>query len=97
MTLKDRILAAGIENCFFILKFQPLNTVFGLIAYTSSGDPEIEMVAVIDEKRYKVSEGYKLTLKPILYPQFAKESYYFSDLEHMIRDGQVKFCIKQTL
>lgn len=96
MTLKEKILAAGIENCFFILKMKPLNTLF-FISYTSSSDPEVEAVAKIDEKRYKVEDGYKVTLKPLNYPRLAKEDFYLSDLEHMINDGQVKFLVQQTI
>ncbi len=81
----------GIKNLKFLVKMRPIQSYFGIIHLTSSSDPEILMVCEIVEDRYKVSEGYKLTLQSI--EQFPKikgrESYYISDLNSIIEDGHI--------
>lgn len=93
--LTKTILEHGVENVYFIAKTQPLNRVLG-ISYTSSSDPEVEMLCKINTDRYKVEEGYKLTLQPI-YDGFATEHYYVSDLESIIKRGHIKLLIQQPV
>jgi hypothetical protein len=87
------ILDNGIENVFFMAKTRPLNRVLG-ISYTSSSDHEVNMLCKINTERYKIEEGYKITLEPI-YEGFAKEDYYVSDLESIIQSGHIKVLIQQ--
>lgn len=94
--LQNRILEVGVENCMFIVPMKPVQTVFGLFAYTSSDDPDFDVPAVINEDRYPVEKGYKITLKST-YEKFGKQHFYLSDLEHMINDGRVKFFVQQKL
>lgn len=92
--LKEIIEENGIENVMFIADMKPLNTILGF-GFTSSSDPDFAVPCKISEKRYKVSEGYKITLQPI-YPQFASENYYQSDLQMMINQGMVKMFIQES-
>jgi len=93
--LTETILKNGIDNMYFITEVKPLRTAL-FISYTSSSDPDIEMLCSIDEERYQVKDNYKITLKPI-YDGFAKEHYYISDLEQMINSGSIKMLVNFKL
>ena len=92
MRLLEQIQKVGIENCIFLVPMRPVNVYFGILALTSSSDPEIIVPAKICEKRYKLSDKYKITLKSI-YERFGTEHFYISDLEQMIKDGTIKFYV----
>jgi len=88
--LKEKIVKAGIDNVLFFVPMKPLNKVFGLnFSYKSSNDVEIMVPAMIDEKRYKVSDNYKIELKSI-HENFGSESFYMSDLIKLLEQGSVK-------
>jgi len=87
--LKEKIVKAGIDNVLFFVPMKPLNKVFGLISYTLSNDVEIMVPAMIDEKRYKVSDNYKIELKSI-HENFGSESFYMSDLIKLLEQGSIK-------
>lgn len=95
-TLMELINEYGVENIYFLVKMNPIRTVFGLISYTDSSDPEIPMLCNIDETRYKVSDNYKITLKSVeqIKGIVGREHYYISDLQLMIRQGNVQVFIK---
>ena len=93
MNLKEKIEAAGIENCMFLVPMTPLNTVFGFIAYKSSSDKEVVVPAKISEDKHKIKDDYKITLKSI-YEKYGKEHYYISDLELLIENGDVEFFVR---
>jgi hypothetical protein len=95
MNLTETILKHGIENILFMAPVSPLHRFMG-ISYTTN-DGKFMMPCVIDEKRYKVLEHYKITLKPVHYPSFATEHYYISDLKLAIQQGTVQMFIKAKL
>lgn len=93
MTLSDNALVRtvkkhGIHNIHFKMKSRPINVIMG-IGFTSSSDPEIEVMCEISEKEYSLEEGYKVTLQPFA-PIFARENFYQSDLISLIRQGSIK-------
>lgn len=88
MSLQEKIKDAGIDNILFLVPMKPVRSLLW-IHYTSSDDEEVLVPAKICESRYKVSEGYKITLKSI-YPRFGKESFYISDLTLLIKNGTVQ-------
>jgi hypothetical protein len=96
MKLKELIAKHGVESVLFFLPMSPIQTVFGLISYTSSSDPQIKMLCSINEDRYKVKDGYKITLQSIeQFPRIrGKEHFYISDLESIIKDGNCEVLIK---
>lgn len=94
-SLKNIILNAGISNVMFLIPMRPIHTIF-FISYTSGEDKTILVPAVIDESRYKVKEGYKITLKSI-YESFGSESFYQSDLKKIIEDGHVQMFVNVKL
>jgi hypothetical protein len=70
INLIDYINNNGKENCLFVVPM--------------SLDNVIQMVdCVIDESRYKINKGYKITLKP-LNNLYYSETFYISDLELII-------------
>lgn len=91
--LKDIILKHGIENVTFEVSMRPLQYIplVGM-AFTSSSDEPQQVTAIIDESRYKVSDGYKITLKAIQ-EGFGRIHYYQSDLESIIKDGHAKMIV----
>lgn len=93
MDLTKKILEVGVENCLFLVPMRKLNTIFGLLSYTSSSDPEIIVSAKINEDRYKVNDNYKITLKSI-YEGFETKHYYISDLKKLIIKNEIEFYIK---
>lgn len=86
----------GVENLCFLVNMKPIRSVFGMFSYTSSGDPDILMICKIDESRYKVADNYKITLKSIeqIKGLHGSEHFYISDLQSMIRSGNVSVLLK---
>lgn len=95
MTLKDRIINVGIENCLFIVPMKPIRSILGF-KFTNSNDPEYNVPCRIDESRYKIDDNYKITLICDYQKEFGKESYYLSDLQLMINRGTIEFYIKSN-
>ena len=87
MYLKDKILEIGVGKCMFIAPFRPVSTIMG-ISFTSSNDPTFDLPATINEKRYKVDDGYKITLECTI-SGFGKEHFYQMDLKYLIEKGIV--------
>jgi hypothetical protein len=104
--IKGLIQKHGKEKVRALIKLRPLNVYMGLIAVTSSSDPEVPILCEVDEKRYKVEEGYKIGWKPIepFGPKpemkmvscngFASETFYQGDFDSMVKDGQIKVYVE---
>lgn len=71
----------------FFFKSRPLRNCIGF-EWTSSEDAEVEVAGTIVENRYKLSEEYKVTLKPHN-PAYAAHHFYTTDLRQLIAKGQV--------
>lgn len=93
LSLKEKIEKAGIENCLFLVPMQPVQTIFGLISFTSSEDEEKIVPAKICENRYKVEEDYKISLRSID-PKYGVQHYYKYDLRQLIDQGSIEFFIR---
>ena len=69
-------------------KLEPLAlNLFG-IGMKSSNDPQTWVEAKIVEDRYKVDEGYKVTLEA-LDPYYGRENYYQEDFISLIKSGNI--------
>lgn len=77
--------AQGVDRLRFFIPVRPLHSYFGIIHCTSSSDEPVIKECVADETRYnrKVTEGYKIILRP-LDPTFAYEEFYQTDLQNLI-------------
>lgn len=73
------------EKHYFVL-MHPIENVFGLIFYTSSNTREKFVECEIVEDRYKVSDGYKVTLKSIE-PGYGWEHFYQEDFLSLLEKG----------
>lgn len=82
------ILHDGIENVRFFVPMHPLEGIAEFVTFTSSTTPEYLIECKIDETRYKVKEGYKITLKAIN-PAFGWDHYYTCDLFSLIKSGHI--------
>jgi hypothetical protein len=65
MDIKALIEKHGKDKIRALIPSRPVNVYCGLIAITSSRDPAFPILCEIDEKRYKVEDGYKIGWKPI--------------------------------
>ena len=94
--LQKKIEEIGIDNCMFIVDFQPVHTILGLISYTSDTDEYIKLPAIIVEDRYKISDGYKITLKCLI-PEFGQTHFYQTDLMSIIDNGDAELYKKEEI
>jgi hypothetical protein len=92
--LEKKILSVGAENCIFVVPMKPIHNL-GFVSVTVSSDDCQMIPCQITEERYKLSEGYKISLKP-LKEGFATEHFYLADLIGLIREGTVKFLAPAT-
>jgi len=84
--IKENILDKGIENVRFFAQMEQIEAIlpWGMAMVSSNNTTWVE--CKIDEDRYKVEEGYKLTLKS-LDPRFTYNHYYQSDFESLVKEG----------
>lgn len=68
----------------FFFEAYPLETFMG-IGITCSADERVVKEAKVEQTRYKVSAGYKITLVPID-KDFAHESFYQMDFISLCRE-----------
>ena len=88
MTLKLAAEKYGVENLKFVIKLRPLRG-FSWFKYTTSRDKEQEVICEVFENRYKIEDGFKITLRSID-PRFGTKTYFIHDIEILIRNGRVK-------
>ena len=80
------------KNAHYFALMRPVyRTIFGF-CYTSSTDDEKWVECVIDERRYKIDDGYKVTLRAID-ENYGIEHYYQSDFNRLMELG---YIIKKT-
>jgi hypothetical protein len=91
MKLREKILQVGVENIMFLVPMRPLNKVF-FMSFTSSNDPESIVPCVIDESKYQVFDNYKIGVKS-MDSKFGKQTFYLTDMEYLIKDGNIKMYI----
>ena len=87
--IKENIIDKGVENVRFFAQMETIDFIipcFGLAVTSSSNSTWTE--CKIDESRYKVTEGYKITLKS-LDERFTYNHYYQSDFESLIKSGSI--------
>ena len=77
--------SSGVPNLRFIVPMSRLRGGFLGITYRLSSDPLYLTECTVDESRYKIEQGYKITLRS-KDPLFGSETFYQSDLESMIKD-----------
>lgn len=91
MKIKELVNQVGVGGVLIMIGMQPTRKLW-FVKYTSSNDDYMLIPTKITEERYKVKDGYKITLKPI-YPGFSEQHFYQSDLELMIENKDVKIFI----
>ena len=95
-SLQQLIEKHGAENIIFMNPMFPVRKCLGLLSYTSSCDDEIVVPCKINEDRYKVSDGYKITLEST-FPGFGKDHIYQMDLESLLRQGTITIYVKKNI
>jgi hypothetical protein len=105
--IKSMIAKHGKDKVRALINLRPLNVYCGLVAVTSSSDPEVPVLCEVDESEYEVDEGYKITWKPIApfaprkinnyihdIPGFASATFYQSDFDSIVKDGNIKLFVE---
>lgn len=92
--IKKLVEEVGIENIIVVYKTQRLNNLLGIISYTSSNDPYIEIPHTIIEDRYEVNKGYKITLKPMIEGLFSISHLYQSDFNQMWKENHIVVYVR---
>lgn len=93
MNLLDLLKTVGNDNVSFLLPMSRLHfvPVIGL-AYTTSSDPQQNIICKISEDKYKLSDNYKTTLVSTT-EGYGQKHFYISDLESLIREGTFKIFL----
>ena len=87
--INKNIIEKGIENVIFWIQMSPTHVFEPLgIGFTNSNDKKYWVQCRVCEDRYKLSDGYKITLKPID-DRFASEHFYQSDFVELVQDGYI--------
>jgi len=88
MNIKKLVAEYGAINLRIFIPMQRIHLLHGLfgipMGFTSSNDPWDIVECVIDESRYKVSDGYKITFKA-LDESYGSDHYYQMDFDNMFR------------
>lgn len=74
------------RDIHYFCKMRPTQSIFG-ISFTSSSDEPEWFECYVDEKRYKVADNYKITLRSI--DGRAYEHYYQDDFLHLMWEGLI--------
>lgn len=69
-------------------KLNYINTPVFTFTFTSSSDKETWVECEIVEDRYKIDDGYKVTLRA-LDKFYGEEHFYQMDFEHLLEDGRI--------
>ena len=77
------------KSKYYWALMQPLRSLGGLLFFRASLGNPMWVKCKIDESKYQVIHGYKVTLKPID-PHFAKEHYYQDDFLSQFPEYQVR-------
>jgi hypothetical protein len=83
--LRKFILDKGIENIICRVPMRPLQKLLCFTLTHSSTKP-VTVDCVIDETRYKIKDGYKITVRA-LDESFGSEDFYLMDFARIVKDG----------
>lgn len=89
--IREVVLEHGAKNVLIIIKMPVRMHLFGPIS-VNSGD-YVETTCTIDEKQYKVVDGYKISVKPTNEEVFCGQDFYQSDFNSLWRQGQAQVFI----
>jgi hypothetical protein len=89
--LCQTILKEGVENIILNCPLNPISMIVEEMGIClCDGGKYIYTDCVIDEKRYKISDHYKLGVRALEENKFGTDSYYISDLFSLIKSGKIK-------
>ncbi len=98
MKIADIVAEYGAKNLRIFVPMQRIHGLVGFpIGFTDSSDPYVDTECMIDEERYKVSDGYKIMFRavndtdPNAY--YGTKSYYQMDFNSMRRSCPEDFRI----
>lgn len=80
------------KSAHYFVLMHPLESVLGLMFYTSSNTREKWVECEVVEERYKVEDEYKVELRSIE-PGYGKETFYQCDFNSLLQSGLI---VKKT-
>jgi hypothetical protein len=94
MDIKELVAEYGVQNLRFFIPMHPheMAGIIPGIAFKSSNSPEDMVECHIFEDRYKVAEGYKVSLAACggeNLMRYGREHFYQSDFNALLRDSTV--------
>jgi hypothetical protein len=75
------------EKPIYLVKLFPVHD-YGFVAFESSMDKEVWVPCTVSEKRYPLSDNYKITVVPMR-EGFGLKHFYQSDFVTMVKSGSV--------
>jgi len=82
----------GIGSIEVMVPLRPVRGIMGFVYTTTADDPVCVPCSIVEDV-YKVSDGYKVTLKAHD-PNYGWEHYYQSDLDSLIREGHAQVRVQ---
>jgi hypothetical protein len=95
MDIEKLVAEYGAINLRFFIPMRRMHSLHGFgipMAFTSSDDPYDITECVIDEDRYKVSEGYKVTFRAID-ENYGYEHWYQMDFNNHCKRNDVSVFV----
>lgn len=77
-SLQAMVQEYGAHNLRFFIPMRPLHSLGAFGGYTSSDDPMVTAECVIDETRYRIEDGHKITLRAVD-TAYGSEHFYQMD------------------
>lgn len=91
----DIIKDIDVDDLRFMMKTPRLNFL-GVLSLTISSDSDsVWQECIVDQSRYKVCDGYKITLRPIDC-NYKTKSFYLSDFNDSLKNGDIKQIVNHS-
>ena len=94
--ITDIIKNIDVDDLRFMMK-TPRLSFLGILSLAMSSDSDsVWQECIVDQSRYKVCDGYKITLRPIDC-NYKIKSFYQSDFNDSLKNGNIKQIVNHSL
>lgn len=84
----------GATNVRVQIPLRPLHSVFGIVTFTESNDPEFPVICrPVFSDRYPEGSNYKINFEPEL-TGFGNQSFYVSDFNRLVARGIIRVFVE---
>jgi len=85
----------GPEKVRLLIPMRPVHSVFGIFGFTSTENAESLMLCSPVFDRYERGGNYKIEVQAEV-PEFGRRSFYVSDLNSLVQDGNIRVFIEEN-